>query len=77
MLRTFLTTKGAVTRDGLTPLGLAVREGKLDTIKYLIMECNVDVNGTRAYNRTSQQVIIKNLLLLCLTQCVHFLVFLQ
>ncbi len=31
--------------DGLTPLGLAVREEKLDTIKYLIMECKVDVNG--------------------------------
>ncbi len=40
-----LTTIGAVTSDGLTPLGLAVRVGKLDTIKYLIMECNVDVNG--------------------------------
>ncbi len=36
---------GAVTRDGLTPLGMAVREGKLDTIKYLITECNVDINS--------------------------------
>ena len=42
---TTLTTIGAVTSDGLTPLGLAVREGKLDTIKYLITEYNVDVNG--------------------------------
>ncbi len=41
----WLTTIGAVTSDGLTPLGLAVRWGKLDTIKCLIMECNVDVNG--------------------------------
>ena len=36
---------GAVTSDGLTPLGVAVREGHLDTIKYLIMNCNVDVSG--------------------------------
>ena len=36
---------GAVTSDGLTPLGVAVREGQLDTIKYLIMDCNVDVSG--------------------------------
>ncbi len=36
---------GAVTSDGLTPLGVAVREGHLDTIKYLIMDCNVDVSG--------------------------------
>ncbi|XP_064390662.1 uncharacterized protein LOC135338456 isoform X1 [Halichondria panicea] len=35
---------GAVTSDGLTPLGVAIREGKLDTIKYLITECNVDIN---------------------------------
>ena len=40
-----LTTIGAVTRDGLTPLGLAVREGDLDMIKFLIMKCNVAVNG--------------------------------
>ncbi len=40
-----LTTIGAVTRDGLTPLGLAVREGHLDIIKFLIMKCNVAVNG--------------------------------
>ncbi len=39
------TTIGAVTRDGLTPLGLAVREGHLNTIKYLIMKCNAAVNG--------------------------------
>ncbi len=42
---TTLTTIGAVTRDGLTPLGLAVREGKLNTIKYLITEYGVDING--------------------------------
>ncbi|XP_064397672.1 uncharacterized protein LOC135344400 isoform X3 [Halichondria panicea] len=36
---------GAVTSDGLTPLGVAVREGHLDTIMYLIMDCNVDVSG--------------------------------
>ncbi len=36
---------GAVTSDGLTPLGLAVREGHLNIIKYLITECNVDING--------------------------------
>ncbi|XP_064390771.1 ankyrin repeat domain-containing protein 1-like isoform X1 [Halichondria panicea] len=37
---------GAVNYDGLTPLGGAVRVGKLDTIKYLITECNVNINGT-------------------------------
>ncbi len=44
-------TIGAVTRDGLTPLGLAVREGKLDTIKYLITQCNVAVNGKLVYSK--------------------------
>ncbi|XP_064390746.1 putative ankyrin repeat protein RF_0381 [Halichondria panicea] len=39
----------AVTSDGLTPLGMAVREGKLDTIKYLITECNVDINSKLVY----------------------------
>ncbi len=36
---------GAVNSDGITPLGLVARLGKLDTIKYLITECNVDING--------------------------------
>ncbi|XP_064390774.1 ankyrin repeat domain-containing protein 2-like [Halichondria panicea] len=36
---------GAVNNVGLTPLGEAVREGHLDTIKYLITECNVNING--------------------------------
>ena len=40
-----MTTIGVVTSDELTPLGLAVRVGKLDTIKYFIRECNVDING--------------------------------
>ncbi len=38
-----------MTSDGLTPLGVAVREGHLDTIKYLIMEHNVAVNGKLVY----------------------------
>ncbi len=37
---------GAETSDGLTPLGVAVREGHLDTVKYLILECSLNVNGT-------------------------------
>ncbi len=67
----WLTTIGAVTRGGLTPLGLAVREGKLDTIKYLIMECNVDVNGKFvqlaycASRRSRRRDTVK------LTVCVH------
>ncbi|XP_064390660.1 uncharacterized protein LOC135338452 isoform X2 [Halichondria panicea] len=36
---------GAVGSGGLTPLGEAVRWGKLNTIKYLITECNVNING--------------------------------
>ncbi|XP_064384714.1 uncharacterized protein LOC135333641 isoform X3 [Halichondria panicea] len=35
---------GAVTSDGLTPLGTAVRWGHLGIIKYLIKEYNVNVN---------------------------------
>ena len=44
-----MTHSGAVTSDGLTPLGVAVREGHLDTIKYLITECNVAVSGKLVY----------------------------
>ncbi|XP_064390768.1 uncharacterized protein LOC135338524 [Halichondria panicea] len=36
---------GAVNNSGLTPLGMAVRWWNLDTIKYLITECNVNING--------------------------------
>ncbi len=42
-------TIGAVTSDGLTPLGVAVREERLGTIKYLITECNVDINSKLVY----------------------------
>ena len=31
--------------SGDTPLGLAVYEGSLDVIKYLVLECNANVNG--------------------------------
>ena len=34
-----------MNRASRTPLGLAVYEGKLNIVKYLIMECGVDVNG--------------------------------
>ncbi len=59
---------------GLTPLGMAVREGQLDTIRYLITEYNVDVNGKlHNFLRHCIQVSKKmNLLLLCV--CVNFLV---
>ncbi len=36
---------GAMTSEGLTPLGEAVRRGRLDTVKYLVSEFNVDVCG--------------------------------
>ena len=40
-----LLTAAPVTKSGDTVLGLAVREGKLDIIKYLVTECSVSVNG--------------------------------
>ena len=37
---------GAVNSYGLTPLGLAVSEGRLNIVEYLITKMKVDVNGT-------------------------------
>ncbi len=51
-----------MTSHGLTPLGLAVREGELDTIKYLITEYNVDMNGKLVilgYNYVNKSAEIK------------------
>ena len=36
---------GIVNSDGLTPLVLAVYGGDKDIVKYLIIECGVNVNG--------------------------------
>ena len=49
-----------MTSDGLTPLGVAVREGHLDTIKYLIMEHNVAVNGKLVHVRGFDTYMISN-----------------
>ncbi len=35
----------SVTESGDTALGLAVREGKIDVIKYLVTKCSADVEG--------------------------------
>ena len=35
---------GSVTKLGDTPLGLAVYEGKLDVVKYLVNTLNVNVH---------------------------------
>ena len=42
---TYKLATGPVTRNGETLLGLAVREGKLEIIKYLVTMQSVDVNG--------------------------------
>ena len=34
-----------VLQDGKTPLIWASREGKLDVVKYLVEECEADVNA--------------------------------
>ena len=34
-----------VNKDGLTPLRLAVQNGKLEVVNYLIVEQNVDLKG--------------------------------
>ena len=41
----YLPTTAPVTKSGDTMLGLAVCEGQLDIIKYLVTECSVSVNG--------------------------------
>ncbi len=41
-----------VTKDGLTPLGLAVSEGRLYVIKCLVKECHVEVNGEGMHNKS-------------------------
>ena len=48
-----------VTKSGLTPLGLAVSQGKLDVIKWLIDEHKVDVNGERLYDTYQLLFIIE------------------
>ena len=34
-----------VNKNGDTPLTLACRNGRLDTVKYLVKECHCDPNG--------------------------------
>ena len=41
-------TTAPVTKSGDTMLGLAVCEGQLDIIKYLVTECSVNVNGEQS-----------------------------
>ena len=40
-----LNTKAPVTKQGESPLAVAVRERNLDVIKCLVKECNANVNG--------------------------------
>ena len=37
---------GVVYSDGYTPLGLAVQNGKLEVVEYLITEQHIDPKGT-------------------------------
>ena len=41
----FLFQPGVVDSDGHTPLGLAVQNGKLKVVTYLITEQNIDPKG--------------------------------
>ena len=41
-------TTAPVTKSGDTMLGLVVRVGQLDIIKYLVTECSVSVNGEQS-----------------------------
>ena len=41
-------TTAPVTKSGDTIMELAVREGQLDIIKYLVAECSVNVNGKQS-----------------------------
>ena len=56
---------GVVGSDGYTPLGLAVQNGKLKVMKYLITEQNIDPKGTvdprLSEPRLSGTSIIRNL----------------
>ena len=38
-----------VDSDGHTPMGLAVKNEKLEVVKYLITEQNIDPKGTYKY----------------------------
>ena len=40
-----LFTTAPVTKQRESPLAVAVCEGSLDVIKYLVKECNANVNG--------------------------------
>ena len=42
---TFKPSTGTITKSGATLMEVAVHKGKLDVIKYLVTEQNVDVNG--------------------------------
>ena len=44
----FPPTTAPVTKSGDTMLGLAVRKGQFDIIKYLVTECSVSVNGEQS-----------------------------
>ena len=42
---TYLLSTDPVTRYGESPLAVAVHKRNLDVIKYLVKECNANVNG--------------------------------
>ena len=44
----FPPTTAPVTKSGDTMFGLAVREGQLDIIKYLVTECSASVSGEQS-----------------------------
>ena len=44
-MTTYSLTKAPVTKQGESPLAVAVRERNLDMIEYFVKECNANVNG--------------------------------
>ena len=43
-ITTYLPTTAPVTKQGESPLAVAVHESNLDMVKCLVKECNADVN---------------------------------
>ena len=48
-----LFTTALVSEQGESPLGVAVRKGDLDMIRWLVKECNANVNGESSNNLCS------------------------
>ena len=62
-MTTYFLTTVPVTKQGESPLAVAVRERNLDMIKCLVKECNVKFNGEssasfRHVNRSTKSTVV-------------------